>query len=118
VSVAGSTVGNVRALPLNFNFEIHPFPGNRFDPFVGPGLNRTYFTVQDGGLQNFRDFQPSSGALINAGVDYWIAGGFFAKARIRKMFIKTAVISKTSDNRVESIKLNPWTFGLSTGYRF
>jgi outer membrane protein W len=48
VSVAGSTVGAVRALPLNFNFEIHPFPGNRFDPFVGPGLNRSYFTVQAG----------------------------------------------------------------------
>ena len=72
VSVGGSKVGSVSMIPLNFNLEIHPFPHSRIDPYIGPGFNRTYFTAQDGGLQNFQDFRPQWGALFNGGVDYWM----------------------------------------------
>src|SRR5260370_20464404 len=71
ISVGGSKVGSVSSIPLNFNLEIHPFPNSRIDPFIGPGFNRTYFTVQDGGLQNVQDFRPRWGALFNGGVSYW-----------------------------------------------
>jgi outer membrane protein len=116
--VGGSKVGSVSTIPLNFNLEIHPFPNSRIDPFIGPGFNRTYYTVQDGGLQNLQDFRPQWGALFNGGVDYWMTQSLFAEIRVRKLLISTDVVVKSTGTKVETLNLDPWTFGFSVGYRF
>lgn len=118
ISVGGSKVGSVSTIPLNFNLEIHPFPNSRIDPFVGPGFNRTYYTVQDGGLQNFQDFQPRWGALVNGGVDYWVTKALFAEVRVRKLWVNTDVYVKSTGTKIETVRIDPWTFGFSVGYRF
>jgi outer membrane protein len=118
VTVHGARVGQVSTIPLNANLEFHLFPYNRIDPFVGAGADLTFFTSQKEGLGNFEPFGPEVGALFLAGVDYWIAKNFFAEARVRKFYISTDVVPRSTGTKLETITLDPWTYGFTFGYRF
>jgi outer membrane protein len=118
VMVNGARVGQVSTIPLNANLEFHPLPYNRIDPFVGAGANLTFFTSQKEGLGNFEPFGPEVGALLLAGVDYWIAKNFFAEARVRKIYVSTDVVPRATGTKLETITVDPWTYGFTLGYRF
>ncbi len=38
--------------------------------------------------------------------------------RVRKLWISTDVVAKSTGTKVETLNLDPWTFGFSVGYRF
>src|SRR5258708_2444402 len=67
---------------------------------------------------NFKDFQPRWGALVNGGVDYWVTKALFAEVRVRKLWVNTDVYVKSTGTKIETVRIDPWTFGFSVGYRF
>lgn len=124
VNVGGAKVGEVSTVPLNGNFEIHPFPDNKFDPFVGAGFNVTLFTDQEATVGALKFDRQPAGALFTLGANYWVTKNLFLEARARKLFIETDVVDQfglvtgTAGAKIESLEVDPWTAGFSVGYRF
>lgn len=118
VRLGGTQVGHVSTVPLNGNFEFHPFSDSRLDPFVGAGFNVIIFTDQTDTVGGLRFDRQPAGALFLVGVDYWLTRNLFAEARVRKLLASTGVVSRSTGQKIEQLDLDPWTFGFSVGFRF
>lgn len=115
-------VGNTWVLPPTLLLQYHFMPHERFSPYVGAGLNVTFFynssapgagtsAVTSLGLSN------NVGAAVQVGFDYNFAGRWFANVDFKQIFVNTeasinggAIKAKTS--------LNPMVIGAGIGYRF
>ena len=116
---AGSVrVGSTWVLPPTLLLQYHFMPKERFSPYVGAGLNVSFFygTTAAPGIASV-SMGNNVGAALQAGFDYNIAGNWFLNADIKQIFVSTrasinggAVVAKTA--------LNPLVIGAGVGYRF
>lgn len=112
-------VGSVWVLPPTLTLQYHFTPRSRFSPYIGAGLNVTFFynskparpTVTEVGFSN------TVGGAIQAGFDYNISGRWFLNFDVKQIFLKTtarvnggAIVAKTW--------LNPTVVGAGIGFRF
>lgn len=112
-------VGEIRVLPPTVTLQYHFMPKSRFSPYIGAGLNVTFFfndtparpTVSSVG------FDHNVGGAIQAGFDYNISGRWFLNVDVKQIFVKTtaringgAIVAKTW--------LNPTVVGAGIGFRF
>lgn len=118
ISVGGQKVGRLSAIPLNANFEIHPFPDSRFDPFIGGGFNVTFFTDPRGAATDLKFQRQPVGGLLTAGITYWLLDDLFVDARVRKFYLDTSVRPASGGPKIENLNLDPITAGVTIGYRF
>lgn len=112
-------VGSTYVLPPTLTAQWHFLPHERFNPYVGAGLNVSFFydTNPAGGAVTRLSMTNHVGAAIQAGFDYNIAGPWFANVDVKQIFVNTtasinggAIHAKTA--------LNPTVIGAGIGYRF
>jgi outer membrane protein len=112
-------VGSVWVLPPTVTLQYHFMPHERFSPYVGAGLNATFFydAHPAGGAVTSLGFSDNVGAAIQAGFDYNFIGHWFANFDVKQIFVNTdaslnngAIHAKTA--------LNPTVIGAGIGYRF
>ena len=111
-------VGSTWVLSPTLLLQYHFMPKERFSPYVGAGLNVSFFygTTAAPGIASV-SMGNNVGAALQAGFDYNIAGNWFLNADIKQIFVSTrasinggAVVAKTA--------LNPLVIGAGVGYRF
>lgn len=136
------SIGDVNIIPLNLNFQYN-FILNDFHPYVGIGINYTFFYVKDediiGGVHG-GEFDNALGFTLQGGIAYEINKHWFVNFDVKQMFISTDMTTyrgwcdtpeknsqiKTAipcpDYRVEEVKtkvnINPLSLGLGVGYTF
>ncbi|MDN3564487.1 OmpW family protein [Paeniroseomonas aquatica] len=125
VSVKGSALGNldlghVWVLPPTLTLQFHPFPAARFSPYVGAGLNVSFFYGEGGRRTepvNRLVVDTAVGFALNLGADYEIAPNWLVNADLKKLFLRpdASVNSGLVHARVD---LDPWIIGASVRYRF
>lgn len=117
-SVAGS-LGKVSLLPPTLTLQYHFMPKERFSPYVGAGVNYTFFYNEDapGGGINSIDYKNSFGWALQAGVDYAVGGNWYVNADIKKIFLSTDV-SINGGAVTADVDLDPWIVGFGVGYKF
>jgi len=84
VDVEGSALGadvdlaDVSLLPPTLTVQYHFLPKNRFSPYLGAGLNYTFFYDEKaaGGAVNSVDFENGIGYALQAGIDIAIDGNW------------------------------------------
>ena len=105
-------------LPPTLLLQYHFFPKERFSPYVGVGLNVSFFygTSAAAGINQVA-MKNGVGAAIQAGFDYNFSGNWFANFDVKQIFVSTtasinggAIHAKTA--------LNPTVIGAGIGYRF
>ncbi|MFM2483992.1 OmpW/AlkL family protein [Celerinatantimonas yamalensis] len=114
-------LGSVRLLPPTLTLQYHFMPKQRFSPYVGAGINYTYFFSEDTGSGNTSiDYKNKFGYALQAGFDYAIVGNWSVNLDVKKLFLKTDVNTDvTGVGHVHATgHLNPLLVGIGVGYRF
>lgn len=119
-------LGDVWLLPPTVTAQYHFNTDGRVKPYVGAGVNATFFFNEDEGpVADAIDYDPSFGLALQAGVDIDLdgtPGGWAVNADVKKVWINPDVtvnfntaLGATVDAEVD---INPWVVGVGMGYRF
>ncbi len=95
-------------------------PKERFSPYVGAGLNYTFFYDEDpaaGSAVTSIDYENSVGYALRAGVDYAVSDNWYVNFDVKKIFLSTDV-SMNGGAITADVDLDPWLVGAGVGYRF
>ncbi|MDX5494491.1 MAG: outer membrane beta-barrel protein, partial [Alphaproteobacteria bacterium] len=94
-------------------------PKERLSPYVGAGLNYTFFYNEDapGGAVTSIDYENSFGWALQAGVDYAVADRWYVNFDVKKIFLSTDVSINGGAINAD-VDLDPWLIGVGVGYRF
>lgn len=119
VKLDGQKAASTKQLPPVIGVNYHFLPDAKVSPFVGAGINYTYFfdSKGKGPLQGDRvGIDNSWGAAAHAGVDIALSPRWLLTADVRWIDIKGDV--HVDGSTVGAAKVDPWVYGLSFGYRF
>ena len=121
-------IGSTKQLPPTFSLQYHFAPDAVFQPFVGAGLNWTTFfdtklipeLTGDGILD--LDLDDSFGVAVQVGGDWILSDRMLLSLEARWMNIETDASVSGPDfggsASIGTIKIDPWVYALSLGFRF
>jgi outer membrane protein len=115
-------LGKVSHLPPTLTLQYHFTDLGAAKPYVGAGINLTYFynvglQLPNGTKLDLKDDWSFGGAL-QGGLDYEIAKNVYLNVDVKYIWIKNDVTVQASGNTIGDLKINPWVFGLGVGWRF
>ena len=116
----GIDLGKVSLLPPTLTLQYHFMPKERFSPYIGAGLNYTFFYNEDpaaGSAVTSIDYDDSFGYALQAGMDYAVADNWYLNLDVKKIFLSTDVSMNGGTIRAD-VDIDPWIFGAGLGYRF
>ena len=115
-SVAGR-VSSVSLLPPTVTAQYHFDPNGAIRPYVGAGINYTFFYNPSSALPNI-GFKNSFGWALQAGADVPVGDGpYFLNVDVKKLFLNTSI--KAAGGTVQAkASLDPWLLGMGMGMRF
>ncbi|MFL1462395.1 OmpW/AlkL family protein [Roseococcus sp. DSY-14] len=125
IRVNGSALGDVRlgrvwALPPTLTVQYHPMPQARFSPYVGLGLNATFFYGYSGSrtppVTRVR-VENSVGVAPNIGFDYELAPNWLLNFDLKWILMQPEVSVNSNLIRARA-DINPFVIGASVRYRF
>ncbi len=127
-SLAPGTIMKTRVLPPALILQYHLAPYAILSPYVGAGLNYTYFfdtkatDSLESGLKGVSDIDldPSFGWVVQVGADYDLGNEWYLNADLKYMQIdtKASFYSGLLGNVDLSVDINPWVMGIGVGKRF
>ncbi|MET0225866.1 MAG: OmpW family outer membrane protein [Dokdonella sp.] len=119
VKLNGAVAAKVKQLPPTLSLQWHFLPDQRFDPFVGVGLNfARFFSIDEKGplAGTQLELGDSWGVAAHAGVEYAIADRWSLTVDAR--WIKLSTDAKVNGAKVGSVDIDPLVYGFAIGYRF
>jgi len=118
ITLNGNSLGKVSVLPPTITVQYHFADLGAFKPYVGAGINVTWFYDNDLKLANKPlDLDKSSvGAALQAGMDYEFQKNWFFNLDYKYIWMSTDVAA--GGTTLTKLKLNPSVFGIGVGYRF
>lgn len=122
-SVAGTLpLGSVRLLPPTLTAQWHFAPQSVINPYVGAGINYTFFYGVKGSTLPIiysTHYSDGVGAALQAGADVHLTGNWYFNLDVKKLFLETDVTLGTAVGQVKAkVNLDPWLVGAGFGYRF
>ena len=119
VRLDGVTAASTKQLPPTLGVNYHFMPDAAVSPFIGAGINYTYFfsTKGQGPLQGAHvKIDNSWGAAAHAGIDVQLSPQWLLTADVRWIGISGDV--HVNGVKEGTAKVDPLVYGLSFGYRF
>ncbi|ASU31945.1 OmpW/AlkL family protein [Mucilaginibacter xinganensis] len=131
-SSADVNLGKVWLLPPTLTLQYHVPTGCAVKPYIGAGVNYTFFYSADKGpTVRAIDYQNKFAFATQAGVDYNITKKVFLNLDLKKIFLSTNVTVDASNltpaanpelapvlkNIPANVKINPWVIGAGVGFR-
>jgi outer membrane protein len=110
-------LGSVWILPPTLLAQYHFLPDERFQPYVGVGVNYTMFYDVDGQGGLSIDYDNSFGWALQWGADIQIAPHWYANIDVKKVFLSTDV-TIAGGAITADVDIDPWIVGVGIGYRF
>jgi outer membrane protein len=119
-------LGDVWLLPPTLTLQYHFKNGTKFKPYVGAGVNATFFFNEDEGpVADGIEYDPSFGPALQAGFDYDLdgkEGGWAFNADVKKIWINTDVtvdFTTALGARVNAdVDINPLVVGVGLAYKY
>ena len=120
-AVGDVDVGSIWALPPTLTLQYHFMPHSAFSPYVGAGLNVTFWYGGSAAGPAVTHFTVGNnvGAALQAGIDYNFAGHWFANIDVKQIFLNADAHVDALGTTVKArTSLNPLVVGMGIGYRF
>ena len=113
-------LGSVWVLPPTITLQYHPLPKERFSPYVGAGVNYTFFfnddTPDDSQVKSIH-YKDSFGWALQVGVDYALTDNVYLNVDLKRLFVSTKV--RMNGGAIKSkVDVDPWIVGAGIGYKF
>lgn len=116
VHLNGGRIGSFKHLPPTLTVQYHFTPNATFSPYVGAGVNYTRISSVKL-LNNTVDLENNSfGFALQAGVDYKLDKNWSLNFDIKKVQIRSDVVS--GGTKISRVKVDPLLVGVGVGYRF
>lgn len=118
IKYSGSEVGDAWILPPTATLQYHITPEKKFSPYVGAGLNYSFFYGEDSaaGFSNLK-VDNGFGYALQAGFDYWLDDHWGLNFDVKKLFLNVDATVNNGAVRAD-IDLDPWIVGAGVSYRF
>jgi outer membrane protein len=110
-------LGDVWVLPPTLTAQYHFMADKQFSPYVGAGLNYTFFYNADPGAFASVEYDNGLGYALQIGADYKLDEHWMLNADVKKIFLNTDVSVNNGAVRA-NVDLDPWVIGIGVGYRF
>lgn len=119
-SLGNVNLGKVSLLPPTLTVQYHFMSTSRFSPYVGAGINYTYFyDIQNGPSLSSTKYGDSVGPALQLGADVAINKHWLFNIDAKKLFVTSHVTTLSGPTTITSnVALNPWVVGAGFGYRF
>ncbi|MBE9548872.1 MAG: outer membrane beta-barrel protein [Proteobacteria bacterium] len=117
--VGGPKVGSTQHLPPTVSLNYHFMPEAKFDPYLGAGLNYTFFWDEktQGALDGTRlSLGDSFGLALQAGVDFNLSNNWLINGSIR--YIDLSTKAKLDGLSIGHVNIDPIVYSLNIGKRF
>jgi outer membrane protein len=115
----GTKVGSTKQLPPTLSIQYHFMSTERFQPYLGVGINYTNFSSEKttGALEGVDlNLGDSWGLAGQAGFDVLFNDNWFFNLDIRYIDIDTK--ATLDDVSIGKVEIDPWIFGGHIGFRF
>ncbi len=115
----GTKVGSTKHLPPTLSVQYHFNPTEKFQPYVGLGLNYTNFFDEKttGPLEDLDlSLGDSWGLAGQIGFDVLFNDDWFFNLDVRYIDIDTK--ARVAGDSIGKVEIDPWVFGGHIGYRF
>jgi outer membrane protein len=116
VTLGGTDIGSVKALPPTLMLQYHFIPDGTFRPYAGVGVNYTIFSSQSFSIAGLDTSSSSWGPALQAGFDYKLAPRWYLNADVKYVWMNTDVTLNGA--QLTKVDVNPWLFSVGIGYRF
>jgi outer membrane protein len=113
-------IGDTWILPPTITLQYHFTPDNALSPYLGAGLNYSYFYgEEDGAGMSDLDVEGGFGFALQAGFDYWLTDNWGLNLDVKKIFldVDADVNAGTTPVHVD-VDLDPWLIGAGVSFRF
>lgn len=116
----GTNVGDTMILPPTLTLQYHFTPDNMFSPYIGAGVNYSYFYGdEDAAGFNNLDVEGGFGLALQAGTDIWLNEHWGLNFDVKKIFLDIDGDVNLGAAAVSTdIELDPWIVGAGVSYRF
>lgn len=112
-------VAEVKHLPPTLSLQYHFVNQSKVTPFIGAGINYTYFFDEDGKgalAGTSVNLDDSWGFALHAGLDYAITDRSALRADVRYIDIETD--TEVGGVDIGKVKIDPWVFNLAYVMKF
>jgi outer membrane protein len=117
IMAGGTQIGKIQALPPSLLVQYHFTDLGAFKPYVGAGVNYTYFYKRDNILGGAASVDRDSWGLVGQiGLDYLIDKNWSLNIDAKYVQMDTDVYAGSTN--IGKLDLNPITWGVGVGYRF
>jgi outer membrane protein len=120
-AVGDIDVGSSWALPPTLTLQYHFMPHSAFSPYVGVGLNVTFWYGSTPANPPVTHLSVGTGIgpAVQAGIDYNFAGHWFANLDVKQIFLNSNAHVDALGTTVKAhTALDPLVVGMGIGYRF
>ncbi|MEJ2534049.1 MAG: OmpW family outer membrane protein [Gammaproteobacteria bacterium] len=117
--VGGPKVASTKHLPPTVSLQYHFLPQSVFQPYVGVGVNYTYFFDEktSGALEGTKlSLSDSWGFAGQVGFDFMLNEKWFLNVDARYIQIDTD--AKLDGAPLGKVTIDPWVYGAHVGFRF
>lgn len=116
-SLGDLSLGDTWVLPPTLLMQYHFNTEGTVQPYVGAGINYTFFYNADSGDVNDIDYENGFGFALQAGTDFKLDDHWHLNLDVKKLWLNTDV-SINGGTVTADVDLDPWVFGVGFGYRF
>ena len=121
VTLSGAKIGTFKHLPPTLTVQYHFLPDGMVRPYVGAGVNYTRISSVALNVPGVGDLDLESSSLggaLQVGVDVKVADNLFVNLDVKKVWISSDVMLKSTGAKVSSVTLDTIAFSVGIGYRF
>lgn len=117
IKMGSQKIGTIKALPPSLLLQYHFTDLGAFKPYVGAGVNYTYFSKRDNILDGAASVERDSWGLVGQlGFDYSFNKNWSLNVDVKYVQMQTDVF--LGSTKLGKLDLNPVTWGVGVGYRF
>lgn len=116
LELGGTEIGDTRHLPPTLSLQYHFTNASQFTPFVGAGINYTYFFDENLDSGASLDLDDSWGLALHAGLDYAVSERGAMRFDVRYIDIETN--AKVNGTDIGNVDIDPWVFNVAYVLKF
>ena len=121
-AIAGVPVGKTLLLPPTLTLQYHFTDLGAFKPYVGAGVNYTFFLDQKpgGGTVTALNVKSAPGFALQAGFDYMLNANWGLNFDVKKLWLRPSFdATLLNTTRITGkLRIDPWIIGVGITYRF
>ncbi len=115
VSLQGTNIGTIKHLPPALLLQYQLLPGEKFNPYIGAGINYTRFMSAKLPAGITTD-KSSVGFAVQLGADIEIAKNVYLNLDYKRVNIETDI--KVAGAKLTTLKVDPNLISVGIGWRF